>query len=96
MRRDLKNDTKYFFSVVCTNFLLTERAVITEKYLTVVLTVRKEPGGRCPYIKDPGLIFSSNDQADEVNNRFIVWLVLNKQNILSLLKTLHLYCLTKS
>ena len=47
------------------NFLLTESAAITEKYQT---------GGRGSYIKDPVLIFSSNDQADEVNKRYI-WLV---------------------
>ena len=57
------------------NFLLTESAVITGKYQTSqVLTVRNEPVGRGPYIKDRGLIFSSNDQAVDVNNRFIIWL----------------------
>ena len=57
----------------CTNFLLTESAVITGKYQTEVLTVRTERVGRGPYIKDQGLIFSRNDQAGEVNKRFIIW-----------------------
>ena len=34
--------------------------LITGKYHTRVMT-----------LKDPGLIFSSNDQADEVNKRFV-------------------------
>ena len=42
---------------------LTESAVATEKY---------QHGGFGPYIKDLGLIFSSNDQADEVNKKFII------------------------
>ena len=62
-----------------------------------MLTVQTKPGGQGPYIKDPGLIFSSNDQADQVNKRFIIWLVLNKQNILTLVKNvLHSYSVTKS
>ena len=44
------------------NFLLTESAVITGKYQTEVLTVRIDPIGRGPYIKDWGLIFSCNAQ----------------------------------
>ena len=54
--------------------------------------MRTDPGGRGPYIKDPGLIFYLNDQADEVNKRFIMWLVLNKQNIQ--IKMLHSYSVT--
>ena len=54
-------------------FLLTESAVITGKYQTEVLAVRTEPVGRGSYIKDRGLIFSRNDQADEVNKKFIIW-----------------------
>lgn len=33
-------------------------------------------------MKEPGLIFSIDDQADEFNKKFIIWLLLNKQNIL--------------
>ena len=73
-----------------TNFLLTESVVITGKYQTGVLTVRTKPGGRCTYIKDRGRIFSSINQADKVNKWFIKWLVLNKQNILSLVKTYYI------
>ena len=62
------------------NFLLTESTVITGKNHTGVLI----------YVKDPSLIFSSNDQADEVNERFIKWPVLNKQNIPSPVKICHL------
>ena len=43
------------------------------KYQTEVLTVRTRPVGRGPYIKDGGLIFSRNDQADEVNKKFFIW-----------------------
>ena len=64
------------------NFLLTENPVITGKYQTGVLTVRTDPRGRDPYIKDPCLIIPSNDQADEVNKRFIIWLVLDKLDVL--------------
>ena len=60
------------------NSLLTKRAIITGKYQTGVLKVRTEPGGRRPYIKDPGLVFSNNDQADEVN-RFIIWRVITSK-----------------
>ena len=79
------------------NFLLTENAVITGKNQTGILTERTEPRGRGPYVKDPSLIFSSNDQADEVNEKFITWLVLNKQNIPNLAKNMfHSYSVTKS
>ena len=64
------------------NFLLTESVVVTGKYQTEVLTVRTKPlgrgpvgrgpVGRGPYIKGRGLIFSRNDQAVEVNKRFII------------------------
>ena len=53
-------------------FLLTESAVITGKYQTEVLAVLTEPVGRGPYIKDRGLMFFRNDQADEVNKKFII------------------------
>ena len=43
--------------------------VITGKYQTEVLTVRTSP-----YVKDRPLIFSRDDQAVEVNMRFIIWL----------------------
>ena len=57
------------------NFLLlTDSAVIMGKYQTEVLTVRTEPVRRGAYVKDRGLIFSRNDQAVEVNKRFIIWL----------------------
>ena len=62
------------------NFLLTESTVITEKNHTGVLI----------YVKDSGLILSSNDQADEVNERFKIRLVLNKQNIPSQGKICHI------
>ena len=45
-----------------TNLLLTKNAVVTGKYETEILT----------YIKDRCLIFSRNDQAIEVNKRFII------------------------
>ena len=59
------------------NNLLSESAVITGKYQTEVLTLRTESGGgggeeRDPYMKDRGLIFSRDDQTDEVNKRFII------------------------
>ena len=38
----------------------------------MVITGWTEPVGHVLYIKDQGLIFSINDQADEVNNRFIL------------------------
>ena len=44
-------------------------------------------------MNDHGLIFYRHDQADEVNKRFITWLVLNKQNIP--IKMLHSYSVTK-
>ena len=57
----------------CINFVLTESAVITGKYQTKVLAVRTKAIARGPYIKDQGLIFPSNDQAVEVNKKFIKW-----------------------
>ena len=72
------------------NFLLTESAVITGKYHAGVLTVRTEPGGQGPYIEDPSLISSRNEPADEVNERFIIWLVSKKKNLLRLVKTYYI------
>ena len=50
------------------NFFLIENVIITDRSLD-------------PYVKESGLIFSSNDQTDELNKKFIIWLVLNKLNI---------------
>ena len=44
-----------------TSYILTESAVTTGKYQTEILTIRTKLGGRGPYMKDRGLIFSSND-----------------------------------
>ena len=47
--------------------------MITRKFQTAeVLTVRTEPGGRGLYTKEV-LIFSRNDQTDEVNKRLVIW-----------------------
>ena len=54
------------------NFLLTKSVIITGKYQTKVLTGQPKPVGRGPYIKDRCLIFSHNNQAVEVNKRFII------------------------
>ena len=79
------------------NFLLTESAVVTVKYQTEVLTIRDTVSDRGldstdrarsarSLHKSRGLIFSRNDQAVEVNKRFIIWLF--KQH------TLHTYSVT--
>ena len=70
--------------------LLTESTVVTGKCPNGVLTVRIEPGGRGPYTKERSPIFSSNDQVDEVNNRFVTWLVLNKQTTLIKIRYMHI------
>ena len=70
------------------NILLTESTAITKKYQTGILIVRTEHSRLGPYLQDSGLILSSDDQADVLNKRFIIWLALDKQNIM-----IKLYCM---
>ena len=80
-------ETAYLVNI---NFLITESAVITGKYLTGGLDSTDRGRRERSVHKRPRSDISSNDQADEVNKSFIIWLFLNKPNILSLVKTYHI------